>query len=47
MLPLPVYPNLQAQVKEPIVLEQVADAWQSSVCAVHSLISAEDKSTSI
>lgn len=38
-LPLPVYPELQAQVKEPPVLVQVADSWQSWEFAVHSSIS--------
>ena len=46
-LPLPIYPKLQAQVKEPTVLKQVADTWQSSELVVHSLISAGDNNMSV
>ena len=37
--PLPVYPVLQAQVKDPSVLVHVALLWQLSVRRAHSLLS--------
>lgn len=40
-VPSPVYPSLQAQVKEPTVLEQVADVWQLWVLDVHSSVSSD------
>ena len=40
VLPLPVYPGLQAQRYEPIVLEHCAFKWQVEGKEVHSLTSA-------
>ena len=40
VLPLPVYPGLQAQRYEPIVLEHCAFTWQVEGKEVHSLTSA-------
>ena len=44
MTPLPVYPVLQAQVKDPAVFVQVAvPEAQLEVPAVHSLMSAKER----
>ena len=40
--PFPVYPSLQAHVKEPGVLVQVALVWQLLVFSVHSSTSAKE-----
>ena len=37
--PFPWYPVKQAQVKDPLMLVQVAAEWQLSVLRTHSLIS--------
>lgn len=42
-VPSPVYPSLQEQVKEPAVLEQVANMWQLWVLDVHSSVSSNKK----
>ena len=41
LVPSPVKPDAQAQVKPPVVLVQVALASQSSVLSVHSLTSVQ------
>ena len=42
-LPLPVYPGLQVQRYEPIVLLHIAFTWQTEGKEVHSLISAANE----
>ena len=45
-MPSPVYPLLQVQLNDPMVLLQVADEWQVWALIVHSSTSA-DKSNKI